>query len=49
MHPTGNVSFGQLFVKQIYEALRNGPQWENSLLVVTYDETGKFVHEAPSP
>lgn len=49
MHPTGNVSFGQLFVKQIYEALRNGPQWENTLLILTYDETGKFDHEINSP
>jgi phospholipase C len=49
MHPTGNVSFGQIFVKQIYDAIRNGPQWENTLLVLTYDESGQFVHEAFRP
>jgi phospholipase C len=41
MHPTGNVSFGQAFVKQIYDAVRTGPQWENTLILITYDETGK--------
>jgi len=48
MHPSGNVSFGQVLVKQVYEALRAGPQWEKTLLVLTYDETGGFFdHVAP--
>ena len=41
MHPSGNVSFGQAFIKQIYDAVRTGPQWENTLILITYDETGK--------
>ncbi|KAH8692096.1 putative phosphatidylglycerol specific phospholipase C [Talaromyces proteolyticus] len=49
MHPNGNVSYGEIFVKQIYEALRNGPQWEESLLLLTYDETGGFFDHVPSP
>ena len=49
MHPTGNVSYGQVFVKQIYEALRDGPQWEKSLLLITYDETGGFFDHVPPP
>lgn len=49
MHPSGNVSYGQVFVKQIYEALRNGPLWESSLLLLTYDETGGFHDHVPSP
>ncbi|KAL7914407.1 phospholipase C PLC-C [Trichoderma velutinum] len=48
MHPTGNVSYGEIFVKQIYDAVRNGPQWENTLLLLTYDESGGFHdHIAP--
>ncbi|OJJ50218.1 hypothetical protein ASPZODRAFT_58350 [Penicilliopsis zonata CBS 506.65] len=48
MHPSGNVSFGQVLVKQIYDAVRNGPQWDNTLFVLTYDETGGFFdHVAP--
>lgn len=49
MHPNGNVSYGEIFVKQIYEAMRNGPQWEESLLLLTYDETGGFFDHVPSP
>ncbi|KAG6811057.1 hypothetical protein H0H92_009146 [Tricholoma furcatifolium] len=48
MHPNGNVSFGQVFIKQIYDAVRAGPQWESTMLVVTFDETGGFFdHVAP--
>jgi phospholipase C len=49
MHPTGNVSFGQVFVKQIYEAIRNGPLWDKTMLLVTYDETGGFFDHVPAP
>lgn len=49
MHPSGNVSYGQVFVKQIYEALRNGPLWESSLLLITYDESGGFHDHVPPP
>jgi len=49
MHPSGNVSYGQAFVKQIYEALRNGPLWESSLLLITYDESGGFHDHVPPP
>ncbi|KAG6849164.1 hypothetical protein H0H93_010841 [Arthromyces matolae] len=48
MHPNGNVSFGQAFIKQIYDAVRTGPQWDSTMLVVTFDETGGFFdHVAP--
>ncbi|KAJ7097174.1 putative phosphatidylglycerol specific phospholipase C, partial [Mycena belliarum] len=49
MHPDGNVSFGQIFVKQIYEAVRQGPHWEDTLLLLTYDESGGFHDHVPSP
>ncbi|KAJ5899882.1 hypothetical protein N7495_004626 [Penicillium taxi] len=48
MHPSGNVSFGQVLLKQVYDAVRTGPQWEKTLLLITYDETGGFFdHVAP--
>ncbi|KAJ5192348.1 hypothetical protein N7449_008490 [Penicillium cf. viridicatum] len=48
MHPSGNVSFGEVFLKQIYDAVRTGPQWEKTLFLVTFDETGGFFdHVAP--
>lgn len=48
MHPSGNVSYGQVLVKQIYDSIRSGPQWDSTLLLITYDETGGFFdHVAP--
>ncbi|KAJ5318351.1 hypothetical protein N7476_004771 [Penicillium atrosanguineum] len=48
MQPSGNVSFGQVLVKQVYEALRASPQWDKTLLLLTFDETGGFYdHVAP--
>ncbi|KAJ5547111.1 hypothetical protein N7494_004696 [Penicillium frequentans] len=48
MHPSGNVSFGQVLVKQVYDAVRAGPQWDKTLILLTFDETGGFFdHIAP--
>ena len=35
-------------IKQVYEALRAGPKWNETLFIVTYDEHGGFYdHVAP--
>lgn len=31
---------GEAWTKRVYEALRNSPQWENMLFLVTFDEHG---------
>lgn len=49
VHPSGNVSFGQVLVKQIYDAVRTGPQWDKTLLLVTFDETGGFYDHVEPP
>ncbi|KAJ7115058.1 phosphatidylglycerol specific phospholipase C [Mycena crocata] len=49
MHPDGNVSYGQVFVKQIYDAVRQGPHWNDTLILLTYDESGGFHDHVPSP
>jgi phospholipase C len=41
-HPMDGVSGGEQIVKSVYEAIRNSPHWENSLLIITYDEHGGF-------
>ncbi|CAI5978371.1 unnamed protein product [Closterium sp. NIES-64] len=47
-HPGHDVRHGQQLIKDVYEALRAGPQWRNALLIVTYDEHGGFFdHVAP--
>ncbi len=48
MHPTGRVSDGEQLIKDVYEALRASPQWNETLWVITFDETGGFHdHVAP--
>jgi phospholipase C len=37
------------FYKDIYEALRASPQWENLLFVITFDEHGGFYDHVPTP
>ncbi|KAG2177488.1 hypothetical protein INT44_007999 [Umbelopsis vinacea] len=48
MHPPSPISMGENFIKGLYEALRNGPQWNETLFIVTFDEGGGFAdHVAP--
>jgi phospholipase C len=48
-HPTSSVREGERWIKNVYEALRNGPRWNNTLLIVTYDEHGGFYDHVPPP
>jgi len=47
-HPPSPVSTGEAYIKGIYEALRAGPQWKDTLFIMTFDEHGGFGdHVAP--
>jgi phospholipase C len=47
-HPIDDVTPGEVLIKTIYEAIRNSPHWDTSLLIVTWDEHGGFYdHVAP--
>ena len=47
-HPMDTLAGGDRLIAQVYNALRNSPLWEESLLIVTYDEHGGFYdHVAP--
>ncbi|WCJ27714.1 non-specific phospholipase C3 [Euphorbia peplus] len=48
-HPTHDVAEGQRFIKQVYEALRSSPQWNEMLFLITYDEHGGFYDHVPTP
>jgi phospholipase C len=37
-HPNYNVALGEQLIHDVYYALRNGPGWNQTLLIVTYDE-----------
>jgi phospholipase C len=47
-HPNYDVALGEQFIARVYNAVRNGPGWNSTLLVITYDEHGGcFDHVAP--
>merc|ERR1712048_812307 len=48
-HPDHDVRAGEVFLKDIYEALRASPTWNETLLVITYDEHGGFYDHVPPP
>jgi phospholipase C len=49
-HPVDDVRSGEALIKSTYEALRNSPLWQSSVLIVTWDEHGGFYdHVEPGP
>ena len=48
-HPKDDVTRGEGLLKSIYETIRNSPHWDNSVLIVTYDEHGGFYDHVPPP
>jgi phospholipase C len=48
-HPLGSVRAGELLIKETYEALRRSPIWEDSMLIITYDEHGGFYDHVVPP
>jgi phospholipase C len=48
-HPNDNVALGEQLLHDTYYALRNGPQWEQTLLIITYDEHGGCYDHVPPP
>ena len=49
-HPPHNVAYGEALIADVYNAVRNGPGWHETLLIITYDEHGGcFDHVVPPP
>jgi len=48
-HPSHNVAQGELFLRKIYDVLRNSKLWNDVLLIITYDEHGGFYDHFPTP
>jgi phospholipase C len=47
-HPNFDVALGEQLIHDVYYALRNGPNWNQTLLIITYDEHGGcYDHVAP--
>ena len=48
-HPNYDVASGEQLILSVYAALRQGPGWPGTLLVVTYDEHGGCYDHVPPP
>ena len=44
-----DVDSGDRHITNIISALRNGPQWQNMLVVITFDENGGWWDHVPPP
>ncbi|MBV8522298.1 MAG: phospholipase [Acetobacteraceae bacterium] len=49
-HPPHNIAYGEALTAAVYNAVRSGPGWKNTLLVITCDEHGGcYDHVVPPP
>ena len=48
-HPNYDVSLGEKLIHDVYYALRGGPGWDQTLLIITYDEHGGCYDHVPPP
>eukprot|EP00249_Psilotum_nudum_P036345 c6857_g1_i1 orf=255-1811(-) len=48
-HPPNDIAQGQKLIKEVYEILRSSPQWDEVLLLISYDEHGGFYDHVPPP
>ena len=46
---TSNVLAGELLIHWVYDVLRNSPSWNQTLLIITYDEHGGCYDHVPPP
>ena len=48
-HPNYDVALGEQLIHDVYEALRTGPGWNQTLFILTYDEHGGCYDHVPPP
>jgi phospholipase C len=48
-HPNYDVAKGEQLIHDVYYALRDGPGWNQTLLILTYDEHGGCYDHVPPP
>jgi phospholipase C len=49
-HPPHDVSLGDALIAEVYEAIRNSPMWNTTLLLMLWDEHGGiYDHVLPGP
>jgi len=48
-HPDHNVKEGERFIAMVYNAIRTNPVWENTALLIVYDEHGGLYDHVVPP
>ncbi len=48
-HPPHNVAYSEELIASVYNALRSGPGWKQTLLIITCDEHGGCYDHVPPP
>lgn len=48
-HPVEDIRHGELLIKTVYENLRKSKHWEDTLLIITYDEHGGYPDHVIPP
>jgi phospholipase C len=48
-HPNYDVALGEQLIHDVYDTLRNGPGWNETLLLITFDEHGGNYDHVPPP
>ncbi|MBT8188833.1 MAG: alkaline phosphatase family protein, partial [Bacteroidia bacterium] len=48
-HPGVDIVPGEIALNQIWEAIKSGPQWENTLFVITFSKPGGMYDHAIPP
>jgi phospholipase C len=48
-HPDNSVAAGEQLLSQVYAALRASQYWQDTALIITYDEHGGFADHVPPP
>jgi phospholipase C len=48
-HPHADIRNGEVFLNQIYDAVRNSPNWSKTILIINYDEWGGFYDHVSPP
>ena len=48
-HRCNDMAKGERCQKDVYEALRAGPKWSSTLLIIVYDDAGGFYDQIIPP
>jgi phospholipase C len=48
-HPHAHIAAGDAFLSEVFHALADGPGWERTVFIVTYDEWGGFYDHVVPP